>query len=66
MVQTILTPQENYMELSQYVSNRMGRKILLVCGRSFALTRVGAYLEKWANKNKVELVRFSGVHPNPD
>ena len=66
MEQTILHPEKNYLELTQYISERMGRKILLVCGRSFSYTRVGIYLERWANENKIEMVRFCNFQPNPD
>lgn len=66
MSQVILTPENGYIKLAQYIHEKMSHKILLVCGRSFLKTRAYQWLKDYTDKNEVKLTRFSDFHPNPD
>ena len=66
MSQIILTPENDYIKLALYIHQKMGHKILLVCGQSFLKTKTYQYLKDYTDKNEVKLIHFSDFHPNPD
>lgn len=65
MVQTVLTPEQNYQALDRYIRERMGRRIFLVHGRSFPRTKAGAHLRDFAERQGIALVSFTDFSPNP-
>lgn len=63
-MQRILSPRCGYQELDQYLLEF--QRVFLVCGSSFQQLAVGVHLEKLADQNRIQLVRFSGFSPSPD
>lgn len=56
---------ENYDALGEYIKNKGGRKILLVCGNSAEKTGAGSFFAELKESCGVQVVRFSDFSPNP-
>ncbi len=65
MKQQILSPSEHYTSLDEYFALTAPRRILLVCGNSINLLRLGAYFSTLKERMGIDVVRFSDYTPNP-
>lgn len=63
--QKILSAQQNYLELEQYLEEKQAKVILLVCDNSFGFLKIGSFLENLAKKKQIRFVKFSDFTPNP-
>ncbi len=66
MKQKILSPDEDYRELDEYLVKSGSKRILLVCGNSINKLPLGPYFSTLTERTGIEVVRFSDYTPNPD
>lgn len=64
-MQRILMATETYSELDDYLAVNGIKRVLLVCGASIELLKIGSYFHKLKERKKIEVVRFSEFCPNP-
>ena len=64
-MKVILTNQDNYRGLTDYLKKIGCHKILLVCGKSIDKLRLGEYFETLPSSLEITIVKFSGFTPNP-
>lgn len=64
-MQKILSANNNYNELDQYLLASGHKKILLVCGSSLRFLKLNAYFETLDERLGIQVVRFSEFKPNP-
>lgn len=63
MKQLILTAENHYAQLEQYLQKANG--LFLVCGSSIGSLKIGAYLEELPRRLGIPVIKFSDFHPNP-
>ena len=63
MKQLILTAENHYAQLEQYLQKANG--LFLVCGSSIGSLKIGAYLEELPRCLGIPVIKFSDFHPNP-
>ncbi len=66
MEQTVLFARRNYSALDDFFSRNKIRRIFLVKSSSFEQFPIRAYFSELRNRLGIEVVSFSGFHPNPD
>lgn len=65
MKQTVITPEDDYRKLDEWIRENQIRQLLLVCGRSFdELTDIRTHLNQLISQ-RLGIVRFSDFSPNP-
>ncbi len=63
--QKILSAEQNYLELEQYLEEKQAKAVLLVCDSSFGFLKVGSFLEGLEKRKQICFVKFSDFTPNP-
>lgn len=63
--QRILQASPGYEELDRYLAGEQIKKVLLVCDCSIQFLRINDYFDALPGRHGIEVVRFSGFHPNP-
>lgn len=66
MEQTILTADNNFFQLDEYIIQHGMKNILLVCGKSFDKLNLSNHLKEFANNTNIKISKFSDFRPNPD
>ena len=66
MEQTILTADNNFFQLDEYIVNHGMKNILLVCGKSFDKLNLSNHLKEFADNKSIKICKFSDFKPNPD
>ena len=66
MVQNILSADNNYQELDNWVLEHRLKTILLVCGHSIRKQPIHPYFEELPKRLETKVVRFTDFTPNPD
>lgn len=65
--QRILTAENDYSQLDDFILSTGQKKLFLVCGStSIDRLKIGDHLKSMKQRIGVEVVRFSDIHPNPD
>ena len=64
MNQTIISRDNNYKDLYDYLKTNSKTGILLVCGKSAHRLEIGKFLE--SNINELKITEFNDFEPNPD
>ena len=65
MAQKIITPEGNYKGLDEWIHEKAGKKILMVCDGSILYQKAfNAHMEE-VEKKGVQIIRFSDFQPNP-
>ena len=63
--QQMLEPDKDYLALDEYFMRQAPKKILLVCGKSVSLFRIGKYFEVLESRLDIHVVTFQEFAPNP-
>ncbi len=63
--QKILSAEQNYLELEQYLEKKRAKAVLLVCDSSFGFLKVGSFLEGLEKRKQTRFVKFGDFTPNP-
>lgn len=66
MEQEILTADNDFCQLDDYILRQGMQNILLVCGKSFETLNLSDHLKEFANNTKIKISKFSDFKPNPD
>lgn len=65
--QKILTSDNEYRELDDFILESGESRVFLVCGKtSIDRLRIGTHLRSLKQRTGVEVIRFDELHPNPD
>lgn len=65
--QKILTSDNEYRELDDFILESGESRVFLVCGKtSIDRLRIGEHLRSLKQRTGVEVIRFDELHPNPD
>lgn len=62
----VLSSDNNYRSLSEYIQKNGLKKILIVCGSSFKKFRLKEFLDELTSQQIISPVYFSDFQPNPD
>ena len=65
MEQKIITINENYCLLDEYLKALRIKRLMLVCGGSVRFLRINDYFNTLRERLGIEIVRFSDFQPNP-
>ena len=63
--QKILSADNDYKELDEYLKAGGHKRILLVCGSSIKYLKPDVYFQTLERRTGIKVVRFSGFNPNP-
>lgn len=63
--QKILSAQNGYCELDQYIAENHINQIFLVCGSSIRHMKINDYFDNLYAKTGINVIRFSEFSPNP-
>lgn len=63
--QKIITPENDFAALDEWMESNDIKKLMLVCGSSIRKQAVNGYLSKLGTGSDVNIVRFSDFSPNP-
>ena len=63
--QKILSADNDYKELDEYLKAGGHKRILLVCGSSIKYLKLDVYFQTLERRTGIKVVRFSGFNPNP-
>lgn len=63
--QRVLSADNNYIEVEQYIKEKNIKKIFLVCGSSFQFLKIGNCLKRLEERKEICLIKFSEFTPNP-
>lgn len=66
MEQEILSVNNNYSSLIEYLHKKQMHKILIVCGKSFNSLKIKNNIDNLTAKGKITPVCFTNFSPNPD
>lgn len=61
----ILTAENGYAGLDEYICDNHFQRIFLVCGKSIDKLQIGKYFEGMEKRLEVKVVKFSNFTPNP-
>lgn len=63
--QKILTVEDDYAQMDQYLRDIHAKKIMLVCGGSIKLLEINNYFDTLAQRLGIKVIRFTNFEPNP-
>ena len=63
--QKILSADNDYKELDEYLKAGGHKRILLVCGSSIKHLKLEVYFQTLERRTGIKVVRFSGFNPKP-
>ena len=63
--QKILSAEQNYLELEQYLEEQKVTSVLLVCDGSLSFLKIRNFLDKLVERKQIRFIKFSDFTPNP-